>query len=121
MAIEFNDQPNKVIIDEQSANRITVEEQNTHVEIAIGGPQGARGPQGIQGPQGPPGIDTGYYAYTQTAPATTWNITHNLGINPSVTAVDSAGNVIEGTLLYLTTNTLEITFGIATSGHAYMS
>lgn len=81
----------------------------------------APGPQGIPGPQGEPGIDTGYFAYTQVAPATTWSITHNLGINPSVTAVDSAGNVIEGTLLYLTTNTLEITFGIATSGHAYMS
>ena len=81
----------------------------------------APGPQGPIGPQGPPGIDTGYYAYTQVAPATTWSITHNLGINPNVTAVDSAGNVIEGTLLYLSTNTLEITFGIATSGHAYMS
>lgn len=81
----------------------------------------APGPQGIPGPQGPPGIDTGYFAYTQTAPASVWNITHNLGINPSVTSVDSAGNVIEGTLLYLTTNTLRITFGIATSGYAYMS
>jgi hypothetical protein len=81
----------------------------------------APGPQGIQGPQGVPGADTGYYAYTQTSPATVWTITHNLGINPSVTAVDSSGNVIEGTLLYLSTNTLEITFGIATSGHAYMS
>lgn len=81
----------------------------------------APGPQGVPGPQGPPGIDTGYFAYTQVAPATVWTINHNLGINPSVTAVDSAGNVIEGTLLYLSTNTLEITFGIATSGHAYMS
>jgi hypothetical protein len=81
----------------------------------------APGPQGIQGPQGIPGANTGYFAYAQVAPASVWNITHNLGINPSVTAVDSAGNVIEGTLLYLTTNTLRITFGIATSGYAYMS
>ena len=81
----------------------------------------APGPQGIQGPQGPPGIDTGYFSFTQVAPASVWNVTHNLGINPAVTTVDSAGNVVEGTLLYLTTNTLRITFGIAISGSAYMS
>jgi hypothetical protein len=81
----------------------------------------APGPQGIQGPQGVPGADTGAYTYTQVAPASVWNITHNLGINPAVTTVDSAGNVVEGTLLYLTTNTLRVTFGIAISGNAYMS
>lgn len=59
MAIEINDLPNKVIIDQQDANRITVEEQVTHVEIAIGGPQGAQGTTGIQGAQGVQG-PTGY-------------------------------------------------------------
>jgi hypothetical protein len=81
----------------------------------------APGPQGPVGPQGPPGIDTGYYEYIQVAQSATWNITHNLGINPAVTAVDSAGNVVEGTLLYLTTDTLRISFGVAISGRAYMS
>lgn len=81
----------------------------------------APGPQGPEGPQGPPGIDTGYYAYTQVAPAQVWSITHNLHINPNVTAVDTGGNVIEGTLLYLTTDTLEISFDVAVAGHAYMS
>jgi hypothetical protein len=81
----------------------------------------APGPQGIQGPEGPPGTASGYFVYNQVAPASTWNITHNLGYNPATTTVDSAGNVVEGTLLYLTTNTLRITFGIAISGSAYMS
>lgn len=81
----------------------------------------ASGPQGIQGIQGPAGVDSGSYAFTQTAPATTWVINHNMHFNPNVTAVDSAGNVIEGTLLYITTDTLEISFGVPVSGHAYLS
>jgi len=81
----------------------------------------ASGPQGIQGPEGPPGTASGAYTFTQIAPASVWSISHNLGYNPAVTAVDSAGNVVEGTLIYQTTDTLEITFGIAISGSAYMS
>lgn len=81
----------------------------------------APGPQGIQGPQGPPGTASGAFTFTQSTPAATWNVTHNLGYNPAVTATDTAGNVVEGTLLYLTSNTLELSFGIAISGYAYMS
>jgi hypothetical protein len=95
----------------------TIIVQPTVYELTVTAP----GPQGPPGPQGIPGADTGYFAFTQITPASTWNITHNLGINPAVTAVDSAGNVVEGTLLYLTSNTLRITFGIAISGSAYMS
>lgn len=84
-------------------------------EVSVSAP----GPQGIQGPAGVAANTN--FTHTQLAPATTWNITHNLGYNPSATAVDTAGNVVEGTLLYIDTNTLEITFGIPVSGHAYMS
>lgn len=81
----------------------------------------APGPQGIPGPEGPPGINTGYFTFEQVAPASTWTINHNLGYNPAVTATDTSGNVIEGTLLYITPNTLELSFGIAIAGNAYMS
>lgn len=81
----------------------------------------APGPQGIPGPEGPPGTASGYFAFTQTAPSATWTINHDLGYNPAVTATDTAGNVIEGTLLYLSPNTLELSFGIAVAGNAFMS
>jgi len=81
----------------------------------------APGPQGIQGPEGPPGTASGYYVFSQPTASATWAVTHNLGYNPAVTTVDTAGNVVEGTLLYLTSNTLRVSFGVAISGYAYMS
>jgi hypothetical protein len=126
MAIEFNDQPNKVIIDEQSANRITVEEQNTHVEIAIGGPQGARGPQGIQGP---PGTGTTpeeivaltSYTHNQIASSTTWTVNHGLTFKPNVTVFDSAGTQLEAEIVHNDNNSLTINFSASMSGKAYLS
>ena len=55
MAIEQNDLPNRVYIDQYDANHIIVEEQNTHVEVSLGGPQGQQGPAGADGPAGPTG------------------------------------------------------------------
>lgn len=95
----------------------TIIVQPTVYELTVTAP----GPQGPIGPEGPAGTSTGYFEYNQIAPANVWTITHDLGYNPATTVTDSAGNVVEGTLLYLDTNTLEITFGIAISGYAYMS
>jgi hypothetical protein len=44
-----------------------------------------------------------------------------MGFNPNVTTVDSAGTAIEGTVTYNSLNALTVTFGIATSGKAYLS
>ena len=82
------------------------------------GVPGQRGPQGPKGDKGDPGSSL---SYTQNAVSSTWSITHNMGFNPNVTTVDSAGTAIEGTVTYNSLNALTVTFGIATSGKAYLS
>lgn len=79
MAIEQNDLPNKVIIDQYDSNKIIVEEQNTHVEVSFGGPQGNTGATGPTGPAGPAGAagaagaqgpqgEKGRYTVSETEP-----------------------------------------------------
>lgn len=82
------------------------------------GVPGQRGPQGPKGDKGDPGSSL---TFTQNAVSSTWSITHNMGFNPNVTTVDSAGTAIEGTVTYNSSNALTVTFGIATSGKAYLS
>jgi hypothetical protein len=82
------------------------------------GVPGQRGPQGPKGDKGDPGSSL---TFTQNAVSSTWSITHNMGFNPNVTTVDSAGTAIEGTVTYNSLNALTVTFGIATSGKAYLS
>jgi hypothetical protein len=73
-------------------------------------------------PPVPPG-GTGDLSYThnQSVPAATWNITHSLGKFPSVTAIDSVGNVVEGSIVYIDVNNLTISFVSAFSGKAYLN
>jgi hypothetical protein len=89
------------------------------------GPAGAVGPQGPAGPQGPQGIPgttpTIAYTYTQNTVSSTWSITHSLNYKPNVTTTDASGFTIEGEVSYTTLNTVTITFGIATTGFAYLS
>ena len=79
------------------------------------------GPTGPAGPKGDNGTSGGSFNYTQNTASTTWAITHNLGYNPAVTTTDVTNFVIEGTVQYINTNSLTITFGIATTGYAYLS
>lgn len=78
---------------------------------------------GTQGPPGPPGPASPgtTYVYNQGSPATTWTITHNLGQYPSVTVVDSGGTTVGGSVNYLNSNTLEVTFTVAFGGKAYLN
>lgn len=64
MAIEFNDISNKVIVNPRDVNKVIVEEQIVHVQVATGGPQGIQGPVGPIGPQG----ESGKYTISETAP-----------------------------------------------------
>lgn len=175
MPIEQNDLPNRVYVDQYDANKIIVEEQITHVEISIGGPQGADGPAGADGDAGPTGptgptgatgatgptgpagaqgiqgeagqgvpvdglagqtlvkasdadydtewVDFPVQAYThgQTSTSTLWEVTHNMGFNPSVTVKDNYGNLIEGYVAYTSNSSLTIEFSSAVSGYAYLS
>lgn len=72
-----------------------------------------------------PGVALGgsdaYFVFDQDTPSTLWLVDHQLGKNPSVTVVDSAGTLVEGGVDYVDTNTLTISFGYAFSGHAYLN
>jgi hypothetical protein len=63
---------------------------------------------------------TNYYA-TGIVAASSWNITHNLGYNPSVTITDSTGNLHFGQIRYLTSSSLQIIFTQNVTGTGYFS
>jgi len=84
------------------------------------GPQGATGETGATGAQGEPG-NSFTYVHTQSVPSTTWTINHLLGKNPSVTVVDSAETVVRGSVTYVDTNTLVVSFSAGFAGKAYLN
>ena len=51
----------------------------------------------------------------------TWVITHNLGRFPSVSTVDSSGNIIDGAITYKDANKITVVFTSATSGKVYLN
>jgi hypothetical protein len=61
------------------------------------------------------------FTFNQPTPAATWSIAHNLGKNPSVSVVDSAGTLVHGEVDYINDNSLIITFSAAFSGKAYLN
>lgn len=61
------------------------------------------------------------YVFEQSSPQTIWTIVHNLGKNPSISVVDSSGNVVEGSYQYIDVNTIQITFSAAFSGKCYLN
>ena len=61
------------------------------------------------------------YTHNQASPSSSWTITHNLGRRPSVTIVDSAGNVQIGEVLYNSDNQITVTFAAAFGGYAYLN
>jgi hypothetical protein len=61
------------------------------------------------------------YTFTQGTASDTWTIAHNLGKFPSVTVVDSAGNVGFGSVKHTDANNLVVSFGAAFAGKAYLN
>ena len=61
------------------------------------------------------------YAHNQISPSSTWSITHNLGKYPSVSIVDSSGNVVQGNVKYESVNKVTIDFSAEFSGRAYLN
>lgn len=59
-----------------------------------------------------------HYQHNQTTPSATWTVTHNLGKLPSITVMDSAGNVVEGDYENVSVNQTILTFSGAFSGIA---
>ncbi len=95
---------------------------DAEVTLQIVGEQGPVGPQGPAGPQGPQG-ETPVVAYThvQNAVSYIWNITHNLGFKPNVSALNSAGDNVEGDISYINNDSLTITFASSLTGVAHLS
>lgn len=61
------------------------------------------------------------YVHTQLSPATVWVVNHGLNGYPSVTIVDSADSVVEGSVDYIDQNNIRLTFIGAFSGRAFFS
>ena len=66
------------------------------------------------------------YTHNQSSTSNTWVITHNLHRFPSVTVVDSADTIVQGTVVYNSSKQLTITFfsgssALAFQGKAYLN
>ena len=89
-------------------NTVTVTEGDTTVvTVTTAGPQGPGGGGGAAA-----------YVHTQSTPATTWTINHNLGFRPSVELLDSGSQEIDGAIAHPTVNQTVVTLNPATAGLA---
>jgi hypothetical protein len=59
------------------------------------------------------------FTHTQGAPAEVWTIEHKLKRFPSVTSQDTAGDEVDGIVVYVSENELTITFSAPFAGLAY--
>ena len=59
------------------------------------------------------------FVHNQIVPAAIWNINHMLGKYPSVTVTDVSGNVINVDVLYVSINSVRVTFITPYVGTAY--
>jgi len=61
------------------------------------------------------------FIFSQVAPATTWNITHNLGKFPSITVIDTGNTVVQGEYTYTDDDNIKLQFSAAFAGKAYLN
>lgn len=66
-------------------------------------------------------FNQGTYIFNQSSAASTWTINHNLAKYPSVTVVDSSGNMVVGFQTYNSNNQIVLTFSAPFSGSAYLN
>lgn len=125
--VSFNEDILIVTVDDTAPPTIAITPAPLVVEIAGSGLQGAPGPSGPagsvgpagpEGPEGPPGNAPVFYHHDQSIASATWTVIHNLGYNPAVTVIDSAGTHCEGGIEYVDPNTLILTFSAAFAGSA---
>ena len=62
-----------------------------------------------------------HYTHNQAVPSSVWTIAHNMGKNPSVSIVDSAGDEVVGQVIHTSLNQVVISFTAAFSGKAYLN
>lgn len=108
LVIKAEEKPVDVNISENNI-RVNVEEKNYKIELSNTGPQGS--------------VDYSLLGMTheQASASTTWSITHNLGYYPSITVVDSSGNVVEGSYYYPNLTTIVASFSNSFAGKAFLS
>ena len=61
------------------------------------------------------------FVFNQGVPATTWNITHNLGKFPSITVIDTGDTVVTGEYTYIDNNNVTLNFSAGFAGTAYLN
>ena len=61
------------------------------------------------------------FTFTQGAPATVWNIQHDLEKFPSVSVINNNDIIVNGQVEYIDNNNLTITFSAAFTGKAYLN
>ena len=61
------------------------------------------------------------FTFVQAAPATVWNIPHNLGKFPSVTVINNNDIVINGEITYIDNNNVQLNFSAGFTGKAYLN
>jgi hypothetical protein len=61
------------------------------------------------------------YLHEQTVAAAVWNVQHNMARYPSITVVDSAGDVVFADVEYVSANLIRVTHGGATTGRAFLN
>jgi len=66
-------------------------------------------------------LEVGTYVFTQASASATWTINHALDNFPSVTVVDSSGNVVMGETFYNNNNNITLTFAAPFAGKAYLN
>ena len=64
---------------------------------------------------------TATYIHDQATAASVWTIVHNLGKYPSVSVVDTGGNLVCGNVEYVDDDTCVVTFNAAFKGTAYLN
>lgn len=124
---EKNSRYASVAVDIDSAHSIVSWADEIDVNVTVPG-AGSQG-MGIIFTFGIPSLGGGgggtgeccHYTHTQTALSATWVVMHNLGVNPSVTVVDTGESVILPNVHYDNLNQLTLYFGAPTSGKAYIN
>ena len=61
------------------------------------------------------------FVFTQGVPATTWNIQHDLGKFPSVSVINNNNVVINGEVIYIDNNNVQLNFSAGFTGKAYLN
>lgn len=73
---------------------------------------------GLLASKGETGSSVSGYNFVQPTPNTLWNINHNLGYNPSVTAFNSGNLEVECSIVHISNNQTQLLFLIPISGYA---